>query len=185
MNEDIFENKELLVKIWENERYSRNFAVKLMWDNMKYFGTIIAGLLGLYSTLLGHFFTTTNNNGLFNLLFLVPIPATVIALSWFARKDLIQRRRRFLLVVTHLLKIEELLGLHEDLTGRLKHFTVDRNLFPHYHKDLLKASSTDEYIEKEMRKKDNAFSSMQHIYIMMMIIAGTLLIFGLFLFIQS
>jgi hypothetical protein len=183
-DKDIFKDKELLIKIWENERYSRNFAVKLMWENMKYFGTIIAALLGLYSTLLGHFFTATNTNGWFNLLFLVPIPVIVIILSLFARNDLIQRRRRFHLVVTHLLKIEDLLGLHDDLSGRLKHFMDDKSLFTHYNKDLLKAKSTDEYIETEMRKKENTFNSMQQIYILMIIIAATLLTFGLILFVQ-
>ena len=35
---NIFNDPDQLVRIWENERETRNLNVKLMWENMKYFG---------------------------------------------------------------------------------------------------------------------------------------------------
>jgi hypothetical protein len=48
---------EVLIRVWENERISRNFAVKLMWENMKYFSILIGSLLTAYTALLGYIST--------------------------------------------------------------------------------------------------------------------------------
>jgi len=181
---DIFSDPNLLMRIWENERKTRDFAVKLMWENMKYFGILIGSLLTAYTALLGYitttpiFFTTYPITIIFNSMILFPVPVVIIILAWYARNDLIQRQRRFLLVVTHLLKLEDLLGLHKDISDKLIHFKEDKYLFFEYQKNLSKCDTTEAFIELEMYKKKGTFSLMQHVYLLMMGIAVLLITLG-------
>lgn len=176
---------EVLIRVWENERNSRNFAVKLMWENMKYFSILIGTLLTAYTALLGYIstnpisFTEYPVSILFNIMILFPIPAVIIVLALYARNDLIERRRRFLLVVTHLLKLEQLLGLHEKIGKRLEYFKEDEYLFTEYRDNLKEGKSKDSFIDDQMRKKPSAFKAMQNVYIILIGIAGLLILFGI------
>ena len=66
---------------------------------------------------------------------LFPVPAVIIILAWYARNDLKERRELFLLVVTHLLKLEVLLGIfdkkyaHETAGSSDEHTYVAPDLF--------------------------------------------------------
>jgi len=183
-SEDIFDKPDRLIHIWENERNTRNLAVKLMWENMKYSGGLVGSLLTAYTALLGYFYTTADANTTpLNLMILFPIPAAIIFLTFYARDDLKQRKRRFLLVVTHLLKLEELLGLHRDISDKLIHFKEDKYLFVEYQKNLSKCNTTEAFIDLEMRENKGAFSWMQNIYSLMRVLAGVLIIFNIALLI--
>jgi hypothetical protein len=183
-NHDIFNNPDLLVRIWENERKTRDFAVKLMWENMKYFSILIGSLLTAYTALLGYistktiFFAIYQITIIFNFMILFPIPAVIIVLALYAQNDLIERRRRFLLIVTHLLKLEELLGLHKKIDDKLQYFKQDEFLFVEYQKNLSQVKS-ETFIDTQMREKTSAFTSMQNVYIVLMGIAGLSILFGI------
>jgi hypothetical protein len=180
--ENIFDKPDRLIRIWENERNTRNLAVNLMWENMKYFGALVGSLLTAYTALLGYFSTTVYANPIpLNLMILFPIPVAIIFLTFYARDDLKQRKRRFLLVVTHLLKLEELLGLHREITDELIHFKEDKYLFVEYQKNLSKCNTTEAFIELEMRENKGAFNWMQNIYQLMRGIAGALIVLGIVL----
>jgi hypothetical protein len=200
-------NHDALFRVWENERKTRDFAVKLMWENMKYFGILIGSLLTAYVALLGYISTTkiafiaSPITFIFNLIILFPVPVTIAILAWYARKDLIQRRRRFLLVVTQLLKLEDLLGLYTKIGDKLPYlkkedeqylFVEYREMLEEYQEHLYQGKSTKEFIDdqikpkrtkgtkekKKKKEKTSAFSSMQHVYILMIGIAVFLIILG-------
>lgn len=191
---NLFNDPDQLIRIWENERKTRDFAVKLMWENMKYFGILIGSLLTAYTALLGYITTTKIAFSdyfitiTFNSIILFPVPVVIFFLAWYARKDLIQRRRRFLLVVTQLLKLEDLLGLYRKIGDKLPYlkeeeeqylFVEYREMLIEYQKHLSQVKSTEEFIDNQIKsKKTSAFSSMQHVYILMMIIAGGLIVLG-------
>lgn len=181
---DIFNDRDQLIRIWENERKTRDFAVKLMWENMKYFGAVFGALFAVYSTLVGHIYSTTSTNPIFNFLVLIPIPGTILGLSWFAQNDLQDRRKRFYLVVTHLLKLEDLLGLYKKIDDKLTYLKKDQYLFAQYYtmlqeykKNFEEGKDQEQFIKCQMKKK-SAFRSMQNVYIVMMIVAGILIFFG-------
>ncbi len=104
-------------------------------------------------------------------------PLAIIALSIYAHKHLKILQNRFLLIVTHLLKLEGILGLHKDITNILPHFKEDKYLFPKYRAKL--EISTDKFIENEMDTGKSAFKLMGHIYWITTIIAIGLVIFDL------
>ena len=86
-------------------------------------------------------------------------------------------QNRFLLVVTHLLKLEDILGLHKDITDILPHFKEDRYLFPKYRENL--EISTDKFIQNEMNNGKSAFKLMGYIYWITTVIAVGLVVFDL------
>jgi len=175
---------EVLIRVWENERNSRNFAVKLMWENMKYFSILIGSLLTAYTALLGYISTNPisfaiYSIAIFNIMILFPIPAFIIVLALYARNDLIERRRRFLLVVTHLLKLEQLLGLHQKMGDRLEYFKADEYLFAEYRNNLSQGESKKNFIDFHMSEKPSTFKAMQNVYIIFIVIAVVLILFGI------
>lgn len=174
-NYDIFKdtNPDALIRIWENERKTRDFAVKLMWENMKYFGALIGSLLTAQMALLGYIYSKSEqgNFPFYVSLFLFFAPTIIIFLCLYARKDLTDRRRRFFLVVSHLLKLEDILGLHKDISQILTSFREDKFLFAEYQKNLSKCNNTEDFIKLMMCDKKGAFSLMQRVYLIMMAIA--------------
>jgi hypothetical protein len=172
--------EDVLIRVWENERISRNFAVKLMWENMKFFGGFIGSLLTAYSGLVGLIVTAKINIPYaYNFVIFLPVPVVILILALYARNDLIERRRRFLLVVTHLFKLEQLLGLHDKIGNKLQYFKEDEYLFTEYQENLTQGKSKKTFIDVQMSKNPSAFKAMQNVYIMFVGIAVGLIIFGI------
>jgi hypothetical protein len=42
---DIFTDKEKMLKVWIDERRSRDFSAGLMWENLKFFATLISAVI--------------------------------------------------------------------------------------------------------------------------------------------
>lgn len=100
-----------------------------------------------------------------------------IFLAQYAKNDLEERRKRFFLVVSHLLKLEILLGFYDPIDQKLKdtRFEDDQHLFAQYEKNLCRLEvkgkqDTDKFIEDKMReKKNNSYSIMSNVYPLMQI----------------
>ena len=142
-DKDIFDRPDRLLKIWENERTTRNYNTQLMWENIKFFVGLVSALLSAHMVLLGFFWTIRDHGSLtlfgntfnwFGIALLV-FPGAISLISYYGWKDLRMRWQRFLLVATHLLKLEDLLGLHVDISGKLTYFK-DKYLFPNYQRNF-------------------------------------------------
>lgn len=189
-------NRDLLIRIWENERETRNLNVKLMWENMKYFGALISALITASITLLG-FALNAHVPVLFPTLIII-LQLFIIYLAHYAKKDLTERRKRFFLVVTHLLKLEVLLGLYdkknsEKLKQKLRDTSLqdDDFLFTQYERNLhlIKGKDkhdTEQFIKNKMNEKENiennrsdkynSYSIMSNVYLIMQITMGALIV---------
>lgn len=164
-----------LFRIWESERRTRDLNVKLMWENMKYFGSLISALITASVTLIGINFDR-HTHILFPILIII-LQVFTIFLAQYAKNDLEERRKRFFLVVSHLLKLEILLGFYDPIDQKLKdtRFEDDQHLFAQYEKNLCRLEvkgkqDTDKFIEDKMReKKNNSYSIMSNVYPLMQI----------------
>lgn len=187
MENDILDNKDRLMQIWERESRTRDLNVKLMWENLKYFGSLISALITASVTLIG--FNIQFGNEYFFLLLIIILQLFIILLAQYAKNDLQERRRRFFLVVSHLLKLEVLLGFYDDsfqtiVSERLKgtRFRDDKHLFAQYFENLRKPDGigkqdTNTFIDDKMsEKKDNSYSIMSNIYPLMQITIVLLII---------
>ena len=183
MTSDKFSNpeREELFRIWESEKRTRDLNSKLMWENLKYFGTLISALITASVTLMGFFFTK-NPNILFPIL-IFGLQIFIIFLAQYANNDLTERRKRFFLIVSHLLKLEVLLGLYSDddpqvqkLRQKLKGTSLedDDYLFVQYKKNLKKREGSEKYdtqqfIKDKMseKKKDSSYLILSQVYRLM------------------
>jgi hypothetical protein len=128
----VFGNPEQLFRIWVRERTTRDLNVQLMWENMKYFGALISGLITASIALVGFIFDIDNNGVFLTLIIILQI--FIIILAQYAKRDLRERQKRFFLVVSHLLKLEVLLGFYDDISQKLidTRFDQDKYLFAEY-----------------------------------------------------
>ena len=166
LTSNLFDDPDRLFRIWEIERRTRDLNVKLMWENMKYFGSLISGLITASIALVGFIFDI-DNNGVFLILIII-LQIFIIYLAHYAKKDLQERQKRFFLVVSHLLKLEVLLGFYEDISQKLKdtRFDEDKYLFGEYQKNLVKEKATETDKKKDFTedKRSSAYSIMGKVY---------------------
>ena len=181
-----------LFRMWERERTTRDLNVKLMWENLKYFGTLISALITASVTLMGFFFTNHPNSPSPSILFPILIYGLqifIIVLAEYANNDLTERRKRFFLIVTHLLKLEVLLGLYNDnsqvqkLRQELRGTSLedDNYLFVQYKNSLEKREGSEKYdtqqfIKDKMSEKfeHSSYLILSHVYRLMQ---GTMIAF--------
>ena len=190
-SDDIF-TKERLLKIWQAERETRNYNTTLVWENVKFFVSLIGGLLTAHSVLLGLFLNVASydtltwfgvKSNVFGLGLLV-FPAAIFILSYCGWRDLKMRWERFLLVVTHLLKLEDLLGIHEDIGDKvtqMKKGEQYKRLFPDYYHNFLNYDSYEKFREEEMKKR-NTYTSMRYVYSLINIPAVLLVVVDIGIF---
>ncbi len=143
---------------------------------MKYFGALISGLITASIALVGFIFDI-ENNGIFLTLIII-LQIFIIILAQYAKRDLRERQKRFFLVVSHLLKLEVLLGFYDDISQKLKDtsFDQDKYLFAEYQKNLVKETGTDEKKDFTEYKKSSAYSIMGRVYLMMQFTMGAIII---------
>ena len=192
MTDDIFGN-EYLIRIWESERKTREFNATLMWENVKHFGGFISALLVAEMAFISYIWSF-QNTGIFpfdvrELMFVFPF--AIIVLARHAQSDLKERWGRFLLVVTHLLKLELLLGIYDKIDHKLSFFRPDEYLFSEYQKNLSQEAS-QKFIDKMMKKigddgkpNRNTYTSMISVYRSMTAIAVVFIIFGILIFVNN
>lgn len=163
----IFNDPDLLMRIWEKERETRDLNVKLMWENMKYFGALISGLITASIALV----SLTLDNFVPNLfiVLIIILQIFIILLAHYAKKDLKERQKRFFLVVSQLLKLEVILGFYEDISQKLKdtRFAQHKYLFGEYQKNLVKEGIDKDMKDFTVEKRSSAYSIMGRVYLMM------------------
>jgi len=175
-NDGIFEDRQNLIKIWENERRTRDLNATLIWENMKYFSGLFGGLLVAHTAFVT--LISTNNNDVLTLQFrfsVLAFPIAIICMALCAEIDLRRRWSKFLLVVTQLLKLEELLGLQQDLSSRLNAWHTGKFLFDEYTKNYRKYKNSDEFKRPKI-KTWSTYSLLSIIYFIMMSLGGYLLL---------
>jgi hypothetical protein len=191
--DDVFGNKERLLKIWSEERKSRDFNATLMWENLKLFSVLIPAII----TVDTFFLKMTLDNSLAEYtailsLFSLVFPIMIISLTLCGNSDLRRRWERTLEAIAHLHKIEDLLGLNEPVTGRINVLKDDSHLFQRYYDNtkhtIKKKDNTGKTIEKEEDIKSeqdfidkklyehNMYTAMRNVYWVFGIIGAALLL---------
>ena len=111
-----------------------------------------------------------------NWFFLIPIlPVVILALSIAGKRDLNRRFHRVLEAIAHLSKLENLLGLDEDISQRLNIFQKDQFLFQRWIQNRIKYASEEEFINGEI-KHDNMYTRMRWIYVITFIVGIALIV---------
>jgi hypothetical protein len=174
---DIFKDKESLLKVWLDERRSRDVSAGLMWDNLRLFSVLIPAVITVDTLFLNFIYEPSMKEHTLQLLPIsLAFPAVVISLSVAGFMDLFRRWKRTLEAIVHLNKLEDLLGLNEPLPQDKKVFEKDTHLFQRYH-DETKDFKTEKDFIKKNRFKFNMFTSMMIVYVIFVIIGGLLLFY--------
>jgi hypothetical protein len=189
--DDIFNERDKLLEIWKEERRSRDKSADLMWENLKLFSVLIPAIITVGTIFLRLALDPSLAKYIDDMLLLsLVFPVLVVSLSLFGISDLYRRWKRTLEAIAHLLKIEGLLGLHEEYTGRF--LKGDKHLFERYYwntkfKKKEKDIKTEEVIEiqvdieteddfiKRNIFKNNMFTAMLFVYLGLGVIGGFLL----------
>jgi hypothetical protein len=168
-----FEDRDGLLRVWLDERRSRDFSASLMWENIKFFCSFISALITA-DTFFISFVEEFKLQAPSQQLILIPIlPSIVIAMSILGQRELKRRWSRTLEAIAHLLKLESLLGLNDPLSGKISIFTNDEYLFDRYAKGKNEIKSEDDF-RKEQDKRRNMDNDLKWIYIITCIIGITL-----------
>jgi hypothetical protein len=176
----IFDDRDSLVKIWIEERRVRDFHAGLMWENVKYFSTLLSILITADILILRMLLEVNANSNLVLILSLI-LPAFIIVTSILGEQELKRRWKRVLEAITHCAKIESLLGLDEDISSKLKVFQNDTYLFQRWAKSRKKYPSSQCFIEGEV-KGYNMFTHMRKIYFITIIVGIFLIAIHFLLF---
>lgn len=178
-NDNIFDNKKELIEIWKDERRTRDISAQLMWENVKYFTTIIGAFITAHMALLG----IIKDAGIPQWLFygsLIVFPVSIILLSYYATKDLKRRWKRIMDSIVNLIKLEGILGLYDDVSAKLMNFKSDKYLFKRYKENAERFNSSNSFVECET-EGDNMYTSMRKIYYITTGISVFLVVFDLVL----
>jgi hypothetical protein len=178
---DIFKDKESLLKVWLDERRSRDVSAGLMWDNLKLFSVLIPAVITVDTLFLNFIYEDSMKEHTLELLwFSFAFPVMVILLSVSGNMDLFRRWNRTLEAIVHLNKLEKLLGLDEPLPQDKKVFEDDTHLFQRYHTETIGLKTEEEFIKKN-RYKFNMFTSMAVVYWIFAAIGVLLLVYQAYL----
>jgi len=147
-----------------------------MWENMKYFGALITALITASVTLIGFNFQFGNN--VFFLILIIILQLFIIYLAEYAKRDLRERKKRFFEIISHLLKLEVILGFYEDISKNLKgtRFEKDKYLFDDFQKNLVIDQSVDKTKVFAEEKTSASYRFMSRVYLIMQFTVGALII---------
>ena len=109
----ILDDLKSMLEVWKDERRSRDISAGLMWENLKYFSVLIIGIItanAFFLKLTIDYPTKLENAGL-SLVF----PFLIISLAYIGNKDLKRRWKRTLESIAHLNKLEDELGLRNEV----------------------------------------------------------------------
>jgi hypothetical protein len=181
-SKDIFGDRESMLKVWIDERRSRDFNASLMWENLKFFSGLISAIITvdtffLKFTLDGSMGSKYTSELTF---FSIVLPILVLVLSLCGRNDLRRRWKRTLEAIAHLSKLENLLGLDKSVKEKVHVLAKDNYLFQRFSKSTKNIDSEKDYIYREMNE-DNMYTSMKNVYNVLITIGVSLLAYQLYL----
>lgn len=168
-----------MLKIWIDERRSRDISAGLMWENLKFFSLLISGLITANTFFLGFIFTNSSSrdpsiNLGYSLITFV-LPSLIIYLSLCGFLDLRRRWERTLEAIAHLTKLEDLLGLRASIPLDNDVFSEDTHLFERYFIETEGFVSEDGFIENKRTRRPNMYTEMRRVYWGLIIIGAFLL----------
>jgi hypothetical protein len=186
----IFDDRESLIKIWIDERRSRDFQASLMWENVKYFTTLLSALITADVFILRMLLDLKINSTIFAntnypviiLFSSLILPSFIIVASILGERELKRRWRRILEAIANCAKIEYLLGLNENISHILKVFPNDSYLFQRWTESRKKYSSSSSFVEGEL-KGYNMYTHMRKIYFITIFVGVFLIVIHTLLFI--
>ena len=158
----VFDNNDHLLKIWVEERRRADFHASLMWENVKYFSTLLSILVTADVFIVKLWFEPKADPGIVFISSLI-LPVFIVATSILGEKELGRRWKRVLECLAISAKLEGLLGLCSDISDRLTEFKEDRFLYPRWIESRRKYQSSASFIKGEM-KGYNMFTHMRKVY---------------------
>jgi hypothetical protein len=176
---NIFGDRESMLRIWIDERRSRDFNASLMWENLKFFSVLISAIITVDTFFLKLTFDGSLPGHAFELsIFSLVFPALVMSLSWFGKNDLKRRWDRTLEAIAHLIKLEDLLGLNARYSGNA--LEKDNHLFQRFHDSAEGIKSEEEFKQNKMNE-NNMFTSMKKVYWILGIVGLLLFAYQIYL----
>ena len=166
----ILEKPELLLSFHKNTESNAKFVVDKMWTNVRFFTTITSALLTISIALYG----SAKLQALLNLgphvkstAFAI-IPLIVVVISFIGIKNLRREYIRFLEWVVVINKLEELLGLNNQI--RTKIYPKDKYLLPKHFIEK-EYESSEEFISKSLNRKGTLFYYFKLLHIAYIVIS--------------
>jgi len=166
----IFGKPELLLSFHSNTESNAKFVVDKMWTNIRFFTTITSALLTITIALYG----SDKIENIVNLSVHVKsvifeiIPLLVVVISFIGIKNLRREYLRFLEWVVVIKKLEELLGLTEEIQTKI--YPGDKYLLP---KKFIEKQyeSSDEFISESLNRKGTLFYYFKLLHIAYIVIS--------------
>ena len=176
---DMLGHEESMLKVWVDERRSRDVNASLMWENLKLFAVLIPAIITIDTFFLQAIFDNElpeNTSGFRFLIFL--FPSLVITLSLIGESNLKRRWERTLESIGYLNKLEDLLGLRGNLPENRTVFLKDKHLFERYFREIeeegVAIDTEDDFIEQK-RLKNNMYRPMRRVYAVFIVIGVVLM----------
>jgi hypothetical protein len=166
----ILEKPELLLAFHTNMESNAKFVVDKMWTNVRFFTTITSALLTISIALYG----SAKLQALINLgthlnsaVFAI-IPLLVVVVSFIGIKNLRREYIRFLEWVVVANKLEELLGLNEELRTNI--YPQDKYLLPKHFIEK-QYESSEKFISESLKRKGTLFYHFKLLHIAYIVIS--------------
>lgn len=188
----IFEDRKALLDIWKTLIERMEHGADLIWRGAQYFFVLISAIISV--NLIGLGTVLGLEDVLIQYLLLVlslVFPILIIALTCVGWLTLKRRFRRMLEIVTHIGKVESLLGLSADISDYLQELSVfsqDTYLFERYVKSRAKHNSEKDFIEGELGggiEGGNMYTDLKKVYWVFIFVGVFLTIFNSFLIISA
>jgi hypothetical protein len=173
---DIFEDRESLLKIWSEERKSRDFNASLMWENFKLYAVLIPAIITIDALFLRLIFDVPQEHISKLLWFSLVFPSLILGLSVCGNIDLFRRWKRTSEAIAHLNELEKLLGLDRNLPKDKRVFKDDPGLFPRWHASVKNIHTENQFINRNILKF-NMFTSMTPVYVFFLFVGTGLIYF--------
>ena len=179
-NISVFNSIESLMQFFNDVEGNAKFVVDKIWASVKFFTTITSVLLTTSVALYGsdNLQKMLGLNPNLKSLILAVIPIIVIMISMIGMKNLKREYRRFLEWVVVINKLQELLGLHEEVRTNL--YSKDRYILPE-HFVLKDYGSSEDFVNSGLRKKGTLyyyFNILHRSYVIIAIIITLLILYG-------
>ena len=166
----ILKNPELLLSYHINTESNLKFVVDKIWTNVRFFTTITSVLLTISITLYGSnkLQALINLNTHLETAVFAIIPVLVVIISFIGIKNLRREYIRFLEWVVVVNKLEELLGLNEEV--RTKIYPEDKYLLPKHFIEKHYVSS-ERFISESLNRKGTLFYYFKLLHIAYIVIS--------------
>lgn len=189
-------NVRVLIEVYRSIQREIHEFVKLMWENVKFFTTLLTMVLTVDISLT-QFFIQKSISELRLMFFSISmfLPFLIMLISYIGFLELKRRWMRLSEALTIWGKVGVLLGLHNDISDELKKagiFPEDRYIFQRFTEQFKRYKSSEEFIKssvKRMQGKDliksrNFYLMISKVYIVFFIIGIILILVKIILFLE-